>query len=251
MIVVTGPGRAGTTFLALLYRELGFDPGGHWRPQVRAGFEDREFRRLNMAIAADLNLTVEARSGPKSLLKLERLRAERAEHLPDSLNSRLKRWLDAVRYRPTTLETLDWTNFDEVVACYGEQMRALAARTQVVKDTRFNFTLYAWLASGASIDHLVVPLRTLDSMVDSRVRVDMFSPEGRLWWKNNFAYGVGLLITAAYEYKIPLVPLRFPDFLDSPRELYTKLPLPEPRTQEEFERAFAEVYRPSLLHDRR
>jgi hypothetical protein len=250
MIAVTGPGRAGTTFLALLYRELGFDPGGQWRPQFRAGFEDSEFRRLNMALAEELNLTVEARSGPKSLLKLERLRAEHADQLPNSLNVLLTRWLDSIRYRPTTLETLDWTNFEGVVERHGEQMRALAARTQVVKDTRLNFTLHAWLASGASIDHLVVPLRRLDSMVDSRVRVEMFSTEGRMWWKNNFAYGVGLVVTAASEYRIPLVLLRFPDFLDSPRELYAKLPLPEPRSWEDFERAFAQVYDPSMVNDR-
>ena len=36
MIVVTGPGRSGTSLVAQLYRELGFDPGGRWHDDVRA-----------------------------------------------------------------------------------------------------------------------------------------------------------------------------------------------------------------------
>ena len=52
MIVITSPGRSGTTFLALLYRELGFDPGGQYRQSVSAGMEDSVFSRMNEQLSA-------------------------------------------------------------------------------------------------------------------------------------------------------------------------------------------------------
>ena len=37
MIVITGPGRGGTSLIASLYRELGFDQGGEWFDDTNAG----------------------------------------------------------------------------------------------------------------------------------------------------------------------------------------------------------------------
>jgi hypothetical protein len=63
MIIITGPGRAGTTFLAMLYRELGFDPGGRWNPLFNAGMEAREFRQLNSQLNETLGTVGEPRRG--------------------------------------------------------------------------------------------------------------------------------------------------------------------------------------------
>ena len=146
---------------------------------------------------------------------------------------------------------MDWSKLSLVVAERGEELRDLAAKTQVVKDPRFCWTLCAWLASGASIDSVVLPLRPLDAMVESRIRAGMVSQASRTWAQNNFAYGIGLLMAAMVEYNVPLTLLRFPDFLSDSRELYERLPLPEPRTWEESQGAFNKVHDPSLVHDRR
>ena len=42
MVIVTGPGRRSTSFVASVYRELGFDPLGEWRVDANSGFEAPE-----------------------------------------------------------------------------------------------------------------------------------------------------------------------------------------------------------------
>lgn len=39
MIFITGLGKSGTSFVAECFRELGFDPGGHFDPKMNAGWE--------------------------------------------------------------------------------------------------------------------------------------------------------------------------------------------------------------------
>src|SRR5438105_3051486 len=54
MIVTTGTGGRGTSFVAALYRELGFDPGGVWNTAVDAGLEHPEVVRVNRQMIEDL-----------------------------------------------------------------------------------------------------------------------------------------------------------------------------------------------------
>jgi len=156
-----------------------------------------------------------------------------------------------LRYRRNTLDLMDWSRLDAVVEERGEALRTLSLQTTVVKDPRFCWTLPAWLASGASISAVVLALRPLDAVVESRVRAGMIPDESGVWAKNNFAYGIGLAMAAASEYRVPVVVVRFPDFLDQPEDLYERLPLPEERTWEEFHAAFVKVHDASLVHDRR
>lgn len=52
MLIITGPGRCGTSLLAHYCRELGHDPGGEWhhRRELNAGWEDRHVVKLNTDI---------------------------------------------------------------------------------------------------------------------------------------------------------------------------------------------------------
>lgn len=247
MIIITGPGRSGTTFLAMLYRELGFDPGGRWNPRFNAGMESKEFQRLNNHLAEALGTFGEPRRGPTSLRNLEHL----THHLPAPVQARVKPTLEALRYRRITGDFLDWTRLSAVVDQYGESMRDLSARTDVVKDPRFCQTLHAWLASGASIEAVVLTIRPLGAMVDSRVRAGMIPERARGWAANNFTYATGLAMTAIVEHRVPFEVLRFPDFLNDPDELHRRLPFPEERSNSEFRKAFTRLYDSTLVHDMR
>ena len=249
MIVVTGPGRSGTTFLAMLYRELGFDPGGRWNPSLNAGMEARQFSTINNQLAAAFGTVGVPREGPRSLRSLERARLFSEKHLPGPVSDRVGSLVTSVRYHGSPADPMDWSMMEAVLGEHGQSMRTLAARTPVVKDPRFCWTLHAWLASGAAIDSVVLALRTLDSMAASRVRAGMIPERAQMWAKNNFAYGIGLAVAAATEYRIPLQILRFPDFLDQAQDLHERLPLPEPRSLEEFEAALDRVRDASLVHD--
>jgi hypothetical protein len=251
VIVITSPGRSGTSFLALLYRELGFDPGGEFHPHLFAGVENRTFTRLNVDLASALGTVPAPRLGTNSFKKLELFRAENAHRLPGSLQGPVARLVESIRYRRNTQDLMDWSKLPSVVAERGEELRRLAEQTQVVKDPRFCWTLCVWLASGAAISSVVVPLRPLDAMVESRVRAGMIPKATGTWAKNNFAYGIGLLLSAIMEYRVPLTLMRFPDFLTDSRGLYQQLPLPEARTWDEFNRAFEKVHDASLVHDQR
>lgn len=47
MLIITGPGRSGTSVLALFCRKLGFEPGGAWYTNIDAGLEDEQIVRMN------------------------------------------------------------------------------------------------------------------------------------------------------------------------------------------------------------
>jgi hypothetical protein len=247
VIIVTGPGRAGTSFLAMLYRELGFNPGGKWNPDVNAGLEAKRFADLNMEVASALGTVAAPGVGPRTLRRVSRS----VKRLPDAAKAPINSALTLVRYRKNTIDPMDWSRLDAVVERYGERMRSLAAETQVVKDPRFCWTLQAWLASGAAVDSLVLALRPLDAMAQSRIKAGWIPEEARTWATNNFAYGIGLALSAVSEYRVPLEILRFPDFLSEAEQLYEHLPLPEERSWDEFKAAFDRLRDDSLVHDRR
>jgi len=251
VIVITGPGRSGTSFLALLYRELGFDPGGTWMAQTNAGLEAGQYARINTEMASELGTVVAPRGGARSFRSLERLGRASERRLPPGIGPRVSSALRGVRYRRNTLDLMDWTKLDGVVARYGERLKSLSQETEVVKDPRFCWTLQAWLAGGASISAVVLALRPLDAMVESRVRAGMIPEESGIWAKNSFAYGIGLVMAAVSEYRVPMTVLRFPDFLNDPEDLHRRLPLPEERSWDEFHDAFVTVHDASLVHDRR
>jgi hypothetical protein len=251
VIVVTGPGRSGTTLLASLYRELGFDPGGRWTPAVRAGLEDREVVTLNLAVARALGVSIRERRGGRVLEALGGLVRASDGRVTPALRRPLVAAVDGMRYWRSTPDLMDWRALEPTAERFGEQMRALAATRAVVKDPRFCFTLRAWLAAGAPVEAVVFTVRPLDAMADSRVRVGMYSRRARDWARHNYCYGIGLLTTAVAEHRVALTTLRFPDFVKDPGYLYDVLPLPQPRTADEFQRAFSAVVDPSLVHDER
>ncbi len=47
MLVITGPGRCGTSLLARFCQELGCDTGGEWNQEVDAGLEHEQVVRIN------------------------------------------------------------------------------------------------------------------------------------------------------------------------------------------------------------
>lgn len=251
MIVITGPGRSGTSLLATLYKELGFDPGGRWESAVSAGLEAYEVRMTNLRLAEELGVSTRERRGGRCLQTLSAAVGKVKVHLPSAVRRPLTDAVDRLRYAQVTPDFMHWERLPAVVDRHAEELCAIAKDRQVVKDPRFCLTLRAWLASGVPVDSIVLTLRPLDAMADSRVRARMYTSRARDWGKHNYCYGMGLLLTAAAEYRIPVVTLRFPDFLDDPARLYRSLPWPEPVSWEQFERAFRATYQPELVHDGR
>jgi hypothetical protein len=254
VIVVTGPGRTGTSFLARLYGELGFDPGGRWEPAVNAGLEAGDAVQMNLLLAEELGVSFRERRGGRALEAVGSLLRKSLGYGPLPVR-RARRAVaivvDSLRYRSASPNLMRWDLLEAVAERHGEELRALAKQRQVVKGPQFCWTIHAWLASQAPIESIVLTVRPLDAMAESRVRVGMYSRRAREWAKHNYCYGIGLVLTAAAQHRVPVTMLRFPDFLDDPDQLYSQLPLPEPRSVEEFRRAFAAVHEPSLVHDQR
>ena len=251
MIVITGPGRSGTSFLAALYRELGFDPGGRWESDVRAGLEHRDVVALNLIVGRALGVSVDLRRGGGVLKGLGALEHVSDGRVSPGLREPFTAVVDALRYHRATPDLMDWSAVDRVARRYGEAMRNLAKDRSVVKDPRFCWTLGAWLAGDVPVEAVVLAIRPLDAMTDSRVQAGMYTPRARDWARHNYCYGLGLLMTTATQYRVPLTTVRFPDFLEQPEALYDMLPLPAPRTRAEFLDAFAAVFDPAAVHDNR
>lgn len=230
MIVVTGLGRSGTSFVAALYRELGFEPGGRWFPEVRAGLEDHEVVRLNEQLVRDLGVGVPERELSPRLRKVGEWapwlwrRRQRLQPLPETFGLRPQ---------------VAWERFPRVVARYGPRLRKAAAERVVVKHPRFCWTIGVWAAAGAEIDHVLVCLRNLDAILASRRKAGMLEPTDRS--RNAFLYGLGLCIQSLVDHDIPHDFVRFPRMLEEPGELRAAMRFPEEVSDSDFQAAFENV----------
>jgi hypothetical protein len=221
MIVITGPGRSGTSVLAAVYKELGFDPGGFWLERTRAGLEDPRFYSLNNRMAAQLGMT---------MLK------------------RLPKAAESAGDEEVTFEPADWDRLDGVVEYNRDAMLELARDTEVVKDPRFSYLLPVWLAAGAAIDHVVITTRDLDAMVASRLaagQTELSASELR----KSLNYAIGVVSAAVTEHDVPHTWLQFPDFLRDPAALYEVLPFPRPVERKRFTEAAERLFDAGKVHD--
>lgn len=57
MLIITGPGRSGTSVLAQFCRRMGYDPGGDWHAAVAAGLEDPAVVAINDRLIGELRRT--------------------------------------------------------------------------------------------------------------------------------------------------------------------------------------------------
>jgi hypothetical protein len=253
VIVVTGPGRSGTSLIAQLYRELGFDPGGSWDPRSRGGFEDLEVVRANIAILEAMGARRSARRfGLLTHLGVAEPMRQAARKLPQGLRVRAR---SLVKEPPGAsgrrLDLLDWDRLPDVLSGQGARLRELAAARRVVKDPRFSWTLGVWAAAGVGVEHVLVCVRSLEAVVRSRVEAGWLERRSEVGARNWFAYGLGLCLSACQDHRLEHSVVRFPDFLEEPEALFGALRFPEPVSREDFLRVFSGLVRPELVRDRR
>jgi hypothetical protein len=254
MIVITGPGRSGTSLVAQVCRDLGMDPGGVWNPAARAGFEDREIVRANRAIIRDLGIRGSGRQF--GFLPDERF-PSRVKTLARSMlpEERQRQLRSMVRHPPWRskhlMDVIRWDQFEAVVERHGVRLRQLAAARPASKDPAFCWTLGVWSAAGAPLDHVVITIRSLDAMAQSRISQNWLSPRSLGAIKNWFAYGFGLLMSTVYDHRLSYGIARFPDFLQQPEQLYEALRFSGPVPYDRFLEVFHRHVKPDFVHDQR
>jgi hypothetical protein len=248
MIIITGPGRSGTSLLAQLYKDLGFDPGGEWVPEIHGGLEPRDIVAINEEIIEALGLTPMGAPGGT----FGRLRRGGKALIPERFRTRLRARLRSLpwmgRSQPGMLR---WERFDEVAEAFRPRLNALAERYAVVKDPRFFWTLPVWCAANVPIEHVLISIRNLEATVDSRRRMDSVRFRTESGARNSIVYGLGLSVLAVQEHRVPHAIVRFPDFLDRPDELYRAARFPAPVAEDRFVALLEQLRRPELVHDSR
>lgn len=219
VIVLTGPGRSGTSALAAIYAALGFDPGGRWQDEVRAGFEDGEVVGLNRELAPALGMTVEHDLGPFGRIR---------------------------RRKPGPPRPLDWSRLPAIVDQFGDRLVRAAQNRVVVKDPKLLWTLPVWAAAGAPIEHVTLSIRQPSKSAASRQEMPLatFTATETM---SAFTFGLGAAMMAVHEHDIPLSLLRFPQWLDDPEGVYAACRWPRPVSFDRFRTAFAEVVDPGLV----
>lgn len=248
MIMITGPGRSGTTVVAQIYKELGFDPGGKLVPTERAGLEAREIVEINNAIIGSLELDTLIRGCRPSMLPTW-VKKISEKTIPVTAASQIKRFFASSRDRTGKLNLINWDKFDQVVEIYKETLQLLSNKFEVCKDPRFSWTLPVWAAANAKIDNIVVCIRSLSSMVKSRLEAGHLETRSLSEAKNSVIYATGTLFMAIYSFDLPYVTLKFPFFLKDPKELYKVLPFPEKVEYKQFERIFFKVVDLDKVHE--
>lgn len=241
MIVVTGPGRSGTSLVAQLYRELGFDPGGRWHADVRAGLEAREIVDLNRRIERYVGM------GPFDGGKRRR-----------PLGTVLRRAVRDVRRgrtprlrRPRVDAPPAWSRVEPAVSRYGAQARELARSHPVVKDPRFCHTLRVWAAADAEIEHVLVCVRAVDAMSRSRTQAGHAGRASEDVVRNALVYRLGLCLTTLHEFAIEHRVVTFPGFAHRPETLFDAMRFPRAVPADRFAAAFERVVRPELITELR
>jgi len=146
---------------------------------------------------------------------------------------------------------LRWERFEEVVDTLRPRLHAVAGQYEVTKDPRFLWTLPVWCAAGVGIEHVLISVRNLDATVKSRGRMGSIRFTTESGPRNSVAYGLGLSMVAALEYRVPHAIVRFPDFLDKPGELFRAARFPRPVAEADFVQVMERLARPELVHDRR
>jgi hypothetical protein len=222
VIVITGSGRSGTSALGLLYKELGFDPGGNWIPEYRAGLEHGDFWKFNNKLAAELGATM--------------------LHPPKKLRD------VPVGAGKSRVRLAQWDRLPEVVEAHGDTMRRLAAENPVVKDPRFLFTLPVWLAAGAAIEHVVITFRPMSDVVASRQAAGQ-TEFTEVELRNSLTYGLGIITESVLATGQSHSFIRFPDFLTDLDGLYAALRFPVPVAKERFAAAAETVFDHDQVHD--
>ena len=235
MIVITGVGRSGTSFLAQVYRELGFDPGGRWQPAINAGYEDDEVVSANELVAHDLGLLF--LGGPRPMPRVKgvrgRLASVRAHGRPAARDQ---------------FDTIDPRRLAPAVERHQDNLRKVAATHDVVKDPRFCWTMPVWLRSAAAIDHVVLSTRSMDAVIGSRRSAGHLRYRTESAASNELTYALGVCLGAIAEHEIPHSIVRFPHVVDRPEQLAT-LPFPQPVAPERIAEAARAVARRDLVHD--
>ncbi|MEX2395071.1 MAG: hypothetical protein WD826_11395 [Actinomycetota bacterium] len=215
MIVISGPGRSGTSFLAALYRELGFDPGGGWRDDIRAGLEAADVVEINSMLCAEINAPV----GPPP--------------------------------RPP-LGQQQWHRVGELADKHGKQLRALAKGRDVAKDPRFAWTLRIWLEAGAEINHVVMTMRKVEDVIGSAeyagMRKHPASTEGLNGSRSVVIYRMGSLLATVGDYDVPHTVLWFPRYLADAEALYRQLVFPKHVDRDTFIEVFERTVNPDFVH---
>lgn len=242
MIVLTGLGRSGTSFVALLYRELGFDPGGEWYDDMNAGMEAESVVDLNSMIIRELGIGYPLRELPGWARRGR-------ERLPPALRRALQGRFEVVPEIGARRPAARWERFPAVVERLGAHLVEEAAAREVVKDPRFMWTLGVWAAAGAAIEHVLVCLRNVDAVIGSRVRLGGLSAHSWNASKNALLLAVGMGLMALHEHDLAHAYVRFPSFLEAPRDLFEALRFPRPVAWEAFSEAFGRVADQKRVHD--
>jgi hypothetical protein len=215
VIVITGPGRSGTSFLARLYLELGFDPGGAWDGKIRAGFEEAETVALNTEICGALQAPM---GNPPS----------------------------------APLGSQRWDLVGDLAKQHRSRLHEIAEKHEVVKDPRFCWTLGVWLEAGVPIEHVVLAFRRVDDVIESAGHAGMVAMPGSEQERNLMrsvrVYRMGSLVTTVGDYDVANTILWFPKFLSEPDHVYDSLRFPKPVDRASFLLAFERTLDRDLVH---
>ena len=121
-------------------RSSGFDPGGEFNPELRAGFEARDVVALNQKIAHRLRVTIVGKARRRN-----RLEDFVGGRMAGSIRSRVDpKWLDKMYRRCATLpgrrarrlHLADWQAIESIASDLRTELCEVASRHIVAKDPR-------------------------------------------------------------------------------------------------------------------
>lgn len=214
MRIITGSGRSGTSFIAMLMHQLGYNVGAESYPTSGppyAGMEYPEVARVN----TDIMLAIRHRETRHSIFNLTQ---KRIHELADEFGSRI-------------------TEFPNNI---------------FPKDPRFSITLPVWEAVRKDIEFVIVCIRDLHDVVKSAQATNtllLHETENEEASFMQVAARQGHLLTYLHLKKRPMYFLRFPQIVQTPSEVLTYLP---PIVQEKgyffVEKAWERIANPAMIH---
>ena len=238
MIIITGTGRSGTSFLGKLYVELGFKVAGAevWRPDGRPGIEEPIVNQLLAEIMQDLVIPAGNNILQKTLFSIgKKIIGQKIadKSLRGSLRKR--------SYVRNQILLHDMTKLDVLAKKYQVRILELSRNYQVIKAPGFCRTLGVWAAAGAPIEHVVVTMRKTIDVIKSQERLNALRFTDYSLAYNHYALISGYLMAAIADNNLPACWIQFPDFLEKPEWLQQQLYFPSKVSDGDFIQAFQKV----------
>ncbi len=239
MVVITGTGRSGTTLLARLYQELGYNVGGgeEWWDEADAGLEPADVNELNLGIMRQLALP----SGFPGKAFAAKIWRFINKLIPKGAKRGVTETIRNSRIVRNNLILNRYSDISKVAEQHKDEIISISKKYEVAKSPTFARALPVWIEAGADIDHVIISARDVESVTKSQERAGFLRYDSFDMGCNHYALLAGMCLSTVVKYDVSFTIMQFPKFVEDHSHLYENLFLSKGESFKNIDNTFSEI----------